>query len=99
MATGASTRVDWKLLWAQRGFRYFFTAMFVSLFGSSVNSTGVSRYGMSAAHLTAAVSWQLIETDFLCAGIFSAFHGCFGKRKNFLDTSGGKSFAGGVPRS
>jgi len=60
MATGASTRVDWKLLWAQRGFRYFFTAMFVSLFGSGMNFIGVSWYIMSATHSTVAVSSQVI---------------------------------------
>ena len=43
MASPATTaRVDWKLIWAQRGFRYFFLAMFVSLFGSGMNFTGVS---------------------------------------------------------
>jgi len=60
MASGATTRVDWKLLWAQRGFRYFFTAMFVSLFGSGMNFIGVSWYIMSATHSTVAVSWQVI---------------------------------------
>jgi hypothetical protein len=60
MATAASTRVDWKLIWAQRGFRYFFTAMFVSLFGSGMNFIGVSWYIMSATHSTVAVSWQVI---------------------------------------
>src|SRR5271165_7582704 len=60
MAASASNRVDWKLLWAQRGFRYFFTAMFVSLFGSGMNFIGVSWYIMSATHSTVAVSWQVI---------------------------------------
>ena len=60
MATAATNRVDWKLLWAQRGFRYFFTAMFVSLFGSGMNFIGVSWYIMSATHSTVAVSWQVI---------------------------------------
>ncbi|HKI11034.1 MAG TPA: MFS transporter [Candidatus Acidoferrum sp.] len=60
MAASASTRVDWKLLWAQRGFRYFFTAMFVSLFGSGMNFIGVSWYIMSATHSTVAVSLQVI---------------------------------------
>jgi len=37
MATATTTaRVDWKLIWAQRGFRYFSVAMFVSLFGSGL---------------------------------------------------------------
>ncbi len=60
MTASASNRVDWKLLWAQRGFRYFFTAMFVSLFGSGMNFIGVSWYIMSATHSTVAVSWQVI---------------------------------------
>lgn len=41
----------------------------------------------------------LHERDFLCAGMFSTFQDCFGKRKNFLDTATGKSFAGGVGQS
>ena len=36
MATATTPRVDWTLIWAQRGFRYFSTAMFVSLFGSGM---------------------------------------------------------------
>lgn len=60
MATAATHRVDWSLLWAQRGFRYFFTAMFVSLFGSGMNFIAVSWYIMSATHSTVAVSWQII---------------------------------------
>jgi MFS transporter, DHA3 family, macrolide efflux protein len=60
MATAATQRVDWSLLWAQRSFRFFFTAMFVSLFGSGMNFIGVSWYIMSATHSTVAVSWQVI---------------------------------------
>src|SRR5580704_11738192 len=60
MATVERHRVDWKLLWEQRAFRYFFTAMFVSLFGSGMNFIGVSWYIMSATHSTVAVSWQVI---------------------------------------
>ncbi len=60
MSTVGPNRVDWKLLWSQRGFRYFFTAMFVSLFGSGMNFIGVSWYIMSATHSTVAVSWQVI---------------------------------------
>jgi len=60
MATATTNRVDWKLLWSQRGFRYFFAAMFVSLFGSGMNFIGVSWYIMSATHSTVAVSWQVI---------------------------------------
>ena len=60
MATPTIPKVDWSLLWRQRGFRYFFTAMFVSLFGSGMNFIGVSWYIMSATHSTVAVSWQVI---------------------------------------
>ncbi len=61
MSVAASTpRVDWRLLWNQRSFRFFFTAMFVSLFGSGMNFIGVSWYIMSATHSTVAVSWQVI---------------------------------------
>src|SRR3984893_15357211 len=60
MATAVTNRVAWQLLWSQRGFRYFFTAMFVSLFGSGMNFIGVSWYIMSATHSTVAVSWQVI---------------------------------------
>ena len=60
MATAAPARVDWQLLWGQRAFRFFFTAMFVSLFGSGMNFISVSWYIMSATHSTVAVSWQVI---------------------------------------
>src|SRR5258708_3653143 len=61
MASPATTaRVDWKLIWAQRGFRYFFLAMFVSLFGSGMNFTGVSWYILSSTHSTVKVSLQVI---------------------------------------
>jgi MFS transporter, DHA3 family, macrolide efflux protein len=60
MSSPPTTRVDWKLLAQQRAFRFFFTAMFVSLFGSGMNFIGVSWYIMSATHSTVAVSWQVI---------------------------------------
>lgn len=55
-----TTRVDWTLIWAQRGFRYFFLAMFISLFGSGMNFTGVSWYILSTSHSTVKVSLQVI---------------------------------------
>lgn len=60
MATAVTQPVDWKLIWAQRGFRYFFVAMFVSLFGSGMNFVGVSWYIMAATHSTVKVSLQVI---------------------------------------
>jgi len=62
MASPATTtpRVDWKVIWAQRGFRYFFLAMFVSLFGSGMNFVAVSWYILAATHSTVKVSLQVI---------------------------------------
>src|SRR5882672_7907124 len=60
MATTVTNRVDWQLIWAQRGFRYFFVAMFVSLFGSGMNFAGVSWYILAATHSTVKVSLQVI---------------------------------------
>ena len=60
MATATAHRVDWNLIWAQRGFRYFFVAMFVSLFGSGMNFVAVSWYIMASTHSTVKVSLQVI---------------------------------------
>ncbi len=60
MASATANRVDWNLIWAQRGFRFFFAAMFVSLFGSGLNFTAVSWYILSSTHSTIAVSMQVI---------------------------------------
>jgi DHA3 family macrolide efflux protein-like MFS transporter len=66
-------RVDWKLIWAQRGFRYFFVAMFVSLFGSGMNFAGVSWYILAATHSTVKVSLQVIVVTL--PGLFVPFLG------------------------
>ncbi len=73
MATPATPRVDWKLIWAQRGFRYFFVAMFVSLFGSGMNFVGVSWFIMAATHSTVKVSLQVIVVTL--PGLFIPFFG------------------------
>jgi len=73
MATTATHRVDWKLIWAQRGFRYFFLAMFVSLFGSGMNFAGVSWYILAATHSTVKVSGQVIVMTL--PGLFVPFLG------------------------
>lgn len=73
MATTMTQRVDWKLIWAQRGFRYFFVAMFVSLFGSGMNFVGVSWYIMAATHSTVKVSLQVIVVTL--PGLFIPFLG------------------------
>jgi len=64
MATPAATPVNWTLIWAQRGFRYFFCAMFISLFGSGMNFAGVSWYIMAHTHSTVKVSWQVMLMTF-----------------------------------
>ncbi|MBZ5526401.1 MAG: MFS transporter, partial [Acidobacteriia bacterium] len=53
-------QTDWKLIFAQRGFRFFFIAMFVSLFGSGMNFTGVSWHILATTHSTVKVSLQVI---------------------------------------
>src|SRR5947209_19887050 len=73
MATAITHTVDWKLIWAQRGFRYFFLAMFVSLFGSGMNFAGVSWYILSATHSTVKVSLQVIVVTL--PGLFVPFLG------------------------
>ena len=61
MTSIASTpRVDWSVIWAQRAFRFFFVAMFISLFGSGMNFVGVSWYILAATHSTVKVSLQVI---------------------------------------
>jgi len=73
MATAITNRVDWTLIWAQRGFRYFFTAMFISLFGGGMNFAGVSWYIMAATHSTVKVSLQVIVVTL--PGLFIPFIG------------------------
>src|SRR2546423_11094793 len=69
----APMRTDWSQIWAQRGFRYFFFAMFVSLFGSGMNFAGVSWYILAVTHATVKVSWQVIVMTI--PGLFVPFLG------------------------
>lgn len=73
MSTATAKRVDWTLIWAQRGFRYFFAAMFVSLFGSGMNFAGVSWYILASTHSTVKVSLQVIVVTL--PGLFIPFIG------------------------
>jgi MFS transporter, DHA3 family, macrolide efflux protein len=74
MATALTTnKVDWSVIWSQRGFRYFSVAMFVSLFGSGLNFTAVSWYILTATHSTIAVSMQVIVVTL--PGLFVPFLG------------------------
>jgi MFS family permease len=60
MATATTHRVDWTLILSDRGFRYFFVAMFVSLFGSGMNFAGVSWYILATTHSPVKVSLQVV---------------------------------------
>jgi DHA3 family macrolide efflux protein-like MFS transporter len=73
VTTVTATRVDWNLIWAQRGFRFFSLAMFISLFGSGLNFTAVSWYILSATHSTIKVSLQVIVVTL--PGLFVPFLG------------------------
>jgi MFS transporter, DHA3 family, macrolide efflux protein len=73
LTTAAPPRTDWSVIWAQRGFRYFFFAMFISLFGSGMNFAGVSWYILAATHSTVKVSWQVIVA--MAPGLFVPFIG------------------------
>src|ERR1700736_6244275 len=73
MASPATARVDWTLIWAQRGFRYFSLAMFVSLFGSGMNFAGVSWYILSSTHSTVKIILQVIVMT--VPGLFVPFLG------------------------
>jgi MFS family permease len=53
-------RTDWRLIWAQPGFRYFFFAMFISLFGSGMNFAGVSWHILALTHSAVKVSYQVV---------------------------------------
>src|ERR1700693_6515471 len=73
MATATANPVNWKLIWAQRGFRYFFFAMLISLFGGGMNFAGVSWYIMAATHSPVKVSLQVMV--FTLPGLFIPFIG------------------------
>jgi DHA3 family macrolide efflux protein-like MFS transporter len=63
MSTSSATvpaRTDWSLIWAAPGFRFFFFAMFISLFGSGMNFAGVSWHILALTHSTVKVSYQVI---------------------------------------
>jgi MFS family permease len=52
--------VDWKALVGRRSFRYFFAAMFISLFGTGMNFAGVTWYTLAATNSTVKVSLIVI---------------------------------------
>ncbi len=60
MELGRHHHVDWRALFARRGFRFFFLGIFVSLFGSGMNFAGVTWYILSKTNSTMQVSFMLI---------------------------------------
>lgn len=48
--------VDWKALFGQRGFRWFFAGMYVSLFGTGMNFAGTTWYTLVSTQSTVKVS-------------------------------------------
>ncbi len=60
MELGRQSGVDWKKLFAQRGFRFFFAGVFVSLCGSGMNFAGVTWYVLGRTNSTVQVSLLLI---------------------------------------
>jgi len=49
-------RTDWSQIWAQRGFRYFFFAMFISFSAAAMNFAGRQLVILAATILTVKVS-------------------------------------------
>ncbi len=60
MDLGRHHHVNWKELFAQPSFRYFFAALFVSIFGSGMNFAGVTWYILGRTNSTVQVSFLLI---------------------------------------
>lgn len=60
MASEPNSTLDWKALFRVPGFRFFFFAMLVSLFGTGMNFAGVTWYVLGATNSTVKVSWIVI---------------------------------------
>lgn len=60
MVTAVHAPVNWRLLYSQRSFRYFFVGTFISLFGSGMNFAGVTWYVLGATHSTVSVGFTVI---------------------------------------
>jgi DHA3 family macrolide efflux protein-like MFS transporter len=60
MELGRQSGVDWKKLFSQRGFRFFFAGVLVSLCGSGMNFAGVTWYVLGRTNSTVQVSLLLI---------------------------------------
>src|ERR1700730_18049456 len=55
-----SSKPDWRGLFANPGFPFYFVAMFISLFGTGMNFAGVTLYVLAKTHSTVQVSLTVI---------------------------------------
>src|SRR5258708_15195877 len=60
MLSNPQPAMTWKTLFRVPGFPFFFTAMFVSLFGTGINFAGVTWFVLGATHSTVKVSLIVI---------------------------------------
>ena len=60
MTSPSSPKPDWKALFANHGFPFYFAAMFISLFGTGMNFAGVTLYVLAKTHSTVQVSLTVI---------------------------------------
>jgi DHA3 family macrolide efflux protein-like MFS transporter len=60
MEIGRRSNVNWRDLFSQRGFRYFFVGVFVSIAGSGLNFAGVCWFVLTKTNSTVQVSLLLI---------------------------------------
>src|SRR5438309_9564878 len=60
MTSSSPPKPHWQALFSNRGFPFFFTAMFVSLFGTGMNFAGVTVYVLAKTHSTVQVSFTVI---------------------------------------
>ena len=60
MTSPQAPKTQWQTLFSNRGFPFFFAAMFVSLFGTGMNFAGVTLYVLAKTHSTVQVSLSVI---------------------------------------
>src|SRR5690349_20057465 len=60
MTPSQSQNTAWKALFSNRGFPFYFAAMFISLFGTGMNFAGVTLYVLAKTHSTVKVSLTVI---------------------------------------
>lgn len=60
MTPAQSQSTPWKALFSNRGFPFYFAAMFISLFGTGMNFAGVTLYVLAKTHSTVQVSLMVI---------------------------------------